>query len=108
MPQVTISKPLTYYLENSFVKNFQSLAGESLENLNKSEAWDIIIVLCHAASFSNQFSMKTIDIDSTVTAIDYHLELSKNCSECLYTLDEFPTNQVNALMKGIISVVFEV
>ena len=104
MPQ---TKPLTSYfddLSSPLVQAFQEVAGENFENLYKCDVWDIIMVLCQAASLADSFASDAIDISEIINADDFGLYPSKLCEKCLKTLEGFPLNQVKALMIGILSV----
>lgn len=107
MPQVKTSKPLTYYIDTPIVRVFQEFAGESLNKIDAIEAWDVITVLCQAASLANQYDHRLIDVPEAIEALSQDLELSDKALECLKALDCFPVNQVHALMGGILSVAFE-
>jgi hypothetical protein len=100
-------KPLTYYIDTPSVRVFKSFAGETLEKLDVLEAWDIITVLCQAASLANQYDQIAIDIPEAIEALAHDVALSDNCVECLNALHGFPTAQVNLLMIGILGVAFE-
>ena len=107
MPQSNTSRTLASYvddLDESFVHSFQGFAGENLENLNKCDVWDIITVLCSAASLAESFAEDSIEISEIINAEDFDLHLSKLCEKCLGTLNGFPLGEVNALMIGILSV----
>ena len=106
MSQVKTSKPLTYYIDTPSVRVFQTFAGESLDNLDVYEAWDVITVLCQAASLANQYDQITIDIPEAIECLG--MDISDDCEKCLNALHGFPAKQVNALMVGILSVAFEV
>ena len=108
MSQVKTSKPLTYFVDTPSVRVFQTFAGESLEKLDQTEAWDIITVLAQAVSIANINDWVTIEIEVALSALDTDVEVSGNCYNCLKALQGFPTAQVNALMIGILSVAFEV
>jgi len=107
MPQATTSKPLTFYIDTPSVRVFQEFAGESLEKLDQTEAWDIITVLAQAVSIANINDWVTIEIEVALSALDTDVEVSEDCYNCLKALQGFPTEQVNALMIGILSVAFE-
>ncbi len=106
MPQIN-SKPLTYFVSTQSVRVFQEFAGESLDKIDALEAWDIITVLCQAASLANQYDQVTIDIPEAIEALSHDVALSDKSQECLDALDGFSANQVKALMLGILSVAFE-
>ena len=108
MSQVKTSKPLTYFVDTPSVRVFQTFAGESLEKLDQTEAWDIITVLAQAVSIANINDWVTIEIEVALLALDTDVEVSEDCYNCLKALQGFPTAQVNALMIGILSVAFEV
>ena len=108
MAQVKTSKPLTYFVDTPSVRVFQTFAGESLEKLDQTEAWDIITVLSQAVSIANINDWVTIEIEVALSALDTDVEVSEDCYNCLKALQGFPTAQVNALMIGILSVAFEV
>ena len=108
MIQVKTSKPLTFYIDTPSVRVFQEFAGESLEKLDQTEAWDIITVLAQAVSIANINDWVTIEIEVALSALDTDVEVSEDCYNCLKALQGFPTAQVNALMIGILSVAFEV
>ena len=108
MPQLVTSKPLTFYVNTPSVRIFQQFAGESLENLDEYEAWDVITALCQAASLASQYEQATIDIHETIEALGDDIGFSDNCKECLTALHGFPASQVNALMVGILAVAFEI
>jgi hypothetical protein len=105
MPQVRTSKPLTYYVDSPSVRVFQEFAGESLDKLDEYEAWDVITVLSQAVASATANDEITIDIPEAIEALD--LAISDKTQECLDALNGFPTNKVNALMLGILSVAFE-
>ena len=107
MPQVNTSRTLASYvddLDESFVHAFQGFAGENLENLNKCDVWDIITVLCQAASLAESMAEDSIDISEIIDGEYFDLHPSKLCEKCLKTLGGFPLGEVNALMIGILSV----
>ena len=107
MPQSTDSRTLISYVNDSsvpFVQAFQEIAGENLESLYKCDIWDIITVLCQAASLAESFAEDKIDISEIVNAEDFDIYPSKLCEKCLETLEGFPLGEVNALMIGILSV----
>ena len=107
MPQPTDSKTLISCVDESlvpFVQAFQGFAGDNLENLYKCGVWDVVTVLCQAASLAESFAEDKIDISDITNAEDLDLDLSKLCEKCLKTLEGFPLNQVNDLMIGILSV----
>ena len=107
MTHATTSKPLTFYIDSPSVRVFQQFAGESLEKLDQTEAWDVITVLSQAVSIANINDWVTIEIEVALSALDTDVEVSGNCYNCLKALQGFPTAQVNALMIGILSVAFE-
>ena len=107
MPQSNNFKTLISYVDVPsvpFVRSFQGFAGENLENLYKCDVWDIVTVLCQAASLAESIAEDTIDISEILEADDLELYPSKLCEKCLKTLKGFPLNQVKALMSGILSV----
>ena len=107
MPQSTNSRTLISYVNDSsvpFVRSFQGFAGENLENLYKCGVWDVVTVICQAASLAESFAEDKIDISEILNAEDLDLDLSKFCEKCLKTLERFPLGDVNALMIGILSV----
>ena len=107
MPQSTDSRTLTSYVDKSsvpFVQAFQKFAGENLENLYKCDVWDIITVLCQAASLAESFTGDSIEVSEITNAEDFELYPSKLCEKCLKTLEGFPLHQVKALMIGLLSV----
>jgi hypothetical protein len=107
MAQVKTSKPLTYHCDTPSVRIFQEFAGESLDNLDEYEAWDIITVLSQAVSLANLNNETTIDIPNALLCLSNDLLPSEKCKKCLKALDGFPAAQVNALMIGILAVAFE-
>ena len=107
MPQTNDPRTLISYVNAPsvpFVRSFQGFAGENLENLYKCDIWDIITILCQAASLAESFAYDVIDISEIIDADDFDLYPSKLCEKCLKTLEGFPLNQVKALMSGILSV----
>lgn len=100
-------KPLTYYIDTPSVRVFQTFAGDTLENLDQYEVWDIITLLCQAAALANLNNETTID----PIAANKHLaevELSDEATKCAQALKGFPTHQVNQLMAAILQVAFDV
>jgi hypothetical protein len=93
------------YIDTPSVRVFQTFAGESLENLNQFEVWDIITVLCQALSDAHASDFRVIATDGLVEMLN--LEISDGAHHCLKALNKFPENQVNALMKGLLEVAFE-
>ena len=108
MPQVTISKPLTFYVDTPSVRIFQLLAGESLDKLDEFEAWDIVTILCQAVSLANLNDEPTIDIHNALLMLGTDLQVSPHAKNCLKALHGFPIDLVSGLMIGILSVAFEV
>ena len=108
MPHVKTSKPLTYYIDTPSVRVFQAFAGESLENLDEYEAWDIITVLSQAVSLANLNDESTIDIHNSILMLGAEFSISANAKTCLKALHGFPIDLVSGLMIGILSVAFEV
>ena len=108
MPQVTISKPLTFYVDTPSVRIFQLLAGESLDKLDEFEAWDIITVLSQSVSLANLNDEPTIDIHNSILMLGAEFSISANAKTCLKALHGFPIDLVSGLMIGILSVAFEV
>ena len=107
MTQPNISNPLTSYVDNPsvpLVQAFQEIAGDNLENLDKCEVWDIITVLCSAASLAESFAEDSIEISEITNDEDFDLHPSKLCEKCLETLEGLPLDQVNPLMIGLLSV----
>ena len=104
MTQPNNSKPLISYVDTPSVRVFQGFAGENFENLYKCDVWNIITVLCSAASLADAMAEDAIDISEIIDAEDFDLYPSKLCEKCLKTLEGFPLNQVKALMSGILSV----
>lgn len=100
-------KPLTYFVDSPSVRVFLEFAGESLENLNEIDAWDIVAVLSQAIALATLDDCPTIDIPSTILGLSESLELSGEARKALKALHGFPCKQVNALMIGIISVAFD-
>ena len=107
MTQVKTSKPLTYYIDTPSVRVFQTFAGETLEKLDELEAWDVVTVLCQAASLANQYDQIAIDIPEAIEALAHDVALSEISQTCLNALHGFPAAQVNLLMIGILGVAFE-
>jgi hypothetical protein len=107
MAQVKTSKPLTYYIDTPSVRIFQEFAGESLDNLDVYEAWDVITVLSQAVSLANLNDETTLDIPHALLALSESVVPSDNCKKCLKALHGFPSGQTNALMMGILAVAFE-
>ena len=108
MPQVTISKPLTFYVDTPSVRVFQTFAGESLEKLDEYEAWDIITVLSQSTLTAHMSDTETIDIHSAMLTLSSEFKISTDAKKCLKALHGFPVSQMNVLMIGILSVAFEV
>ena len=108
MIQVKTSKPLTFYIDSPSVRVFQEFAGESLDNLDEYEAWDIVTILCQAVSLANLNDEKAIDIPNALLMLGTDLQVSPHAKNCLKALDGFPIDLVSGLMVGILSVAFEV
>lgn len=106
MPQVKTSKPLTYYIDNSFVRGFQEDAGESLDYFDAYEVWDLITILCQSAAIANQDDSDTLNIQGAIEILS-EVTLSHNCAHCIKALEGFPAKHVNALMLGLLSVAFD-
>jgi hypothetical protein len=62
MPQLVTIRPLTSSVNTPSVRIFQQFAGESLENLDEYEAWDIITALCQSASLASQVNALMVGI----------------------------------------------
>ena len=108
MPQLITGKPLTFYVDTPSVRVFQQFAGESLDNLDEYEAWDLITALCQSVAIASLIDADTIDTYEAIEALDDNLHFSDHSKKCLKALQGFPASQVNALMIGILSVAFEV
>ena len=106
MPQLVTSKPLTFYVNTPSVRIFQQFAGESLENLDEYDVWDIVMILCQAASLASMSEQSMIDIPEAIEALGDEMEFRDHCKKCLDALHGFPASQVNALMVGILAVAF--
>ena len=101
-------KPLTYYIDNPSVRVFQTFAGETLENLDELEAWDIITVLCQSAALANLNDETTLDIPNAILALSESVQISGEVRQTLNALHGFPAIQVNQLMAAILQVAFDV
>jgi hypothetical protein len=106
MTQITVSKPVTYYVDNSHVRAFLAVAGEVLEALTEIELWDIITVVCQGCAIANTQDSETIDIEESIGFIE--MDVSELAKECLETLNGMKVEDCNPFMKGCISVGFGV
>lgn len=101
-------KPLTFYIDTPSVRVFQTFAGETLENLDELEAWDIITVLCQSAALANLNDETTLDIPNAILALSESVQISGEVRQTLNALHGFPAIQVNQLMAAILQVAFDV
>jgi hypothetical protein len=95
-------KQLTDCIDTPSTRLFQEFSGGRLEDLDKFDLLDIITVLCRAACIAGLYSEKTISTDGFVETLN--LKVSDIAKNCLTTLNGFPTNQVNQLIKALIEV----
>lgn len=98
-------KTITDYIDTPSVRVFQTFAGESLEEIDQFDAWDIITVLCQSLSDATASDFDKISTCSMPAML--HLQISDRANKCINALDGFPASQVNRLIAAIVAVGFE-